>query len=70
MEVLKNQRLIEPQVMFEASDVGGRDVRVLQVWGQSTARRFTQNVVEDQRNQQKQRYCLERPPYDVIKQLR
>jgi hypothetical protein len=66
VQVADRQRLIEAEIVFEALDIGLRDVRILQVGRERSARRIAQDPVEDDRDQQQQRDRLQRSADDVI----
>jgi hypothetical protein len=66
MQVADRQGLVEPEVVFETLDVGLRDVRILQIGRERSARSVAQDPVQDDRNQQQQRDRLQRSADDVI----
>jgi len=68
VEVADRQGLIEAEVVLESLDIRLRNVRILEVRRERTARRVAQDPVQDDRDQQKQRDRLQRPADDVINQ--
>jgi len=66
VQVADRQRLIEAEVVFEALDIGLRDVRILQVGRERPARRIAQDPIQNDRDQKQQRDRLQRSADDVI----
>jgi len=66
VQVADRERLIEAEVVFEALDVGLRDVRILQIRRERAARRVAQDPIQNDRDQKQQRNRLQRSADDVI----
>src|SRR5579872_2856729 len=66
MQILHVQRLIESEIVFEARDICGRDVRILQIRRKRTARSFVQDEKENHRDQEHQWNRLQRAPHHVV----
>ena len=69
-DVAKPDRLVEPEVVFEAHDIGGRDVRVLEVRRERPAWSVIEDHEQDDRDQQQEWDRCQRPPHDIGKHER
>jgi hypothetical protein len=65
MQVLNVHGLVEAEIMLEASDIGFSNVRILEVRRERSARRLTEDPIQDDRDEQQQRDVLQRAADDV-----